>query len=177
MTRASILIWRTIGWQHGVYGQTDSGQIVPGIPDCRAIRHFWRRFSGCLAWGKFELVFVAQILIDLGTCLLIADLARRMIAGRWAGRVAFLLAALCPFLANYATAILTETLEVFFTALALDCAAAALIEGVKSGFKRRATGVGLCGQRLAGLLRPVFCCDRTAEFARRGRAVCGCRGP
>jgi len=65
-------------------------------------------------------------LFDVGSCLLIADLARRVIAGRCAGRVAFLLAALCPFLANYAAAVLTETLEVFFTALALDWAVAAL---------------------------------------------------
>jgi len=43
-----------------------------------------------------------------------------------AGRMAFVLAALCPFLANYAAAALTETLEIFSTALALDCAAAGL---------------------------------------------------
>jgi hypothetical protein len=39
-----------------------------------------------------------------------------------AAKAAFLLAALCPFLANYAAAVLTETLEIFFTALALDLA-------------------------------------------------------
>ena len=33
-----------------------------------------------------------------------------------------MLAALCPFLANYSAAALTETLEIFFTALALDFA-------------------------------------------------------
>ena len=52
---------------------------------------------------------------------LIADLARR-IASERAAKVAFLLAALCPFLANYSAAVLTETLEIFFTALALDLA-------------------------------------------------------
>jgi hypothetical protein len=36
------------------------------------------------------------------------------------------LTALCPFLANYTAAVLTETLEVFFTAMALDCAVAGL---------------------------------------------------
>ncbi len=51
-----------------------------------------------------------------------------------AGKIAFLLAALCPFLANYSAAILTETLEVFFTALALDCAIAAV--------GRTSTGLG-----------------------------------
>ena len=37
-------------------------------------------------------------------------------------KAAFLLAGLCPFLANYASAALTETLEIFFTAFALDLA-------------------------------------------------------
>src|ERR1700691_3550309 len=75
--------------------------------------------------GNFKAVMLSQILIDLGTCLLVADLKRRMVSER-AARIAFVLAALCPFLANYAAAELTETLEIFFTALALDCAVAAL---------------------------------------------------
>ena len=57
----------------------------------------------------------------MATCFLIADLARRLFSGR-AAQAGFLLAALCPFLANYAAAALTETLEIFFTALALDLA-------------------------------------------------------
>jgi hypothetical protein len=48
-----------------------------------------------------------------------------MLSGR-ASKAAFLLAALCPFLANYAAAALTETLEIFFTALALDLAVCGL---------------------------------------------------
>ncbi len=75
--------------------------------------------------GNFKAVLLAQILLDLATCLIVADLARRAVSDR-AARIAFVLAALCPFLANYAAAELTETLEIFFTALALDCAAAAL---------------------------------------------------
>jgi 4-amino-4-deoxy-L-arabinose transferase-like glycosyltransferase len=75
--------------------------------------------------GNFKAVMLTQILVDLATCLIVADLARRMVSER-AARIAFVLAALCPFLANYASAVLTETLEIFFTALALDCAAAAL---------------------------------------------------
>jgi 4-amino-4-deoxy-L-arabinose transferase-like glycosyltransferase len=68
---------------------------------------------------------LTQIVIDLGTCLILADFARRILGTR-AAQATFLLGALCPFLANYASAVLTESLEVFFTALALDCAAAAL---------------------------------------------------
>jgi 4-amino-4-deoxy-L-arabinose transferase-like glycosyltransferase len=75
--------------------------------------------------GNFKAVVLTQILVDLVTCLIVADLARRAVSER-AARIAFVLAALCPFLANYAAAVLTETLEIFFTALALDFAAAAL---------------------------------------------------
>ena len=57
--------------------------------------------------------------MDLGSCFLIADLARRAVSPRTAN-AAFVLAALCPFLADYAAAVLTETLEIFFTVLALD---------------------------------------------------------
>ena len=55
--------------------------------------------------------------VDVGTCLVIADMARRLLSPR-AAKTAFLLATLCPFLASYAAAALTETLEIFFTALA-----------------------------------------------------------
>jgi 4-amino-4-deoxy-L-arabinose transferase-like glycosyltransferase len=112
--------------EHGVYGQTESGQAVPGDTRLPGYPAFLAAIFWVFGAGKIEPVFVAQILIDLGTCLIVADLARRTVGSERAGRVAFLLAALCPFLANHATAILTETLEVFFTALALDCAAAAL---------------------------------------------------
>ena len=60
---------------------------------------------------------VVQCLIDLGTCLLVADLARRLF-GRRAGLVVLWLAALCPFTANYVAAPLTETLSLLCIALA-----------------------------------------------------------
>lgn len=100
--------------QHGIYGQTDSGQIVPSDTRLPGYPAFLAAIFWVFGVGNVRAVLVAQILFDLGSCLLIADLARRVIAGRWAGRVAFLLAALCPFLANYAAAVLTETLEVFY---------------------------------------------------------------
>jgi dolichyl-phosphate-mannose-protein mannosyltransferase len=73
----------------------------------------------------------AQVFIDVGTCFIIADLARRTTAGsghlssRQAATWAFALAALCPFLANYTAVPLTETLAIFFAAIALDLAVAA----------------------------------------------------
>jgi 4-amino-4-deoxy-L-arabinose transferase-like glycosyltransferase len=73
----------------------------------------------------YRAALVVQMSVDIGSCVLIADLARRLISPR-AARFAFLLAALCPFLANYAANALTETLEVFFTVLALDLTVAGL---------------------------------------------------
>ena len=72
----------------------------------------------------YHAVLLVQIVIDVAGCFFIADLARRTISER-AGRIAFLLAALCPFTANYTVAPLAETLSIFFVAAALDCAVAA----------------------------------------------------
>jgi len=87
----------------------------------RAHRHAPARISRFLAiifWlfgaGNFKAVMLAQIVFDLATCLIVADIARRMLSTR-AAKIAFLLASLCPFLANYSAAVLTETLEIFFT--------------------------------------------------------------
>ena len=111
--------------QHGIYGQTQLGQIVPSDTRLPGYPAFLAVIFGLFGSGNFKAAMLVQILIDLCTCLIVADLARRAISDR-AGRIAFGLAALCPFLANYAAAALTETLEIFFTALALDCAMAGL---------------------------------------------------
>jgi len=111
--------------QHGIYGQTELGQIVPADTRLPGYPAFLAAIFALFGLGNFRAAMLVQILIDLGTCLVVADLARRTVSDR-AARIAFVLAALCPFLANYAAAALTETLEVFFTALALDCAAAGL---------------------------------------------------
>jgi len=115
--------------QHGVYGQTQGGQPEKQLVPTDARLPGYPAFLAGIFWlfgiGNFKAVMLAQILVDLATCLIVADLAQRTVSER-AARIAFVLAALCPFLANYAAAVLTETLEIFFTALALDCAAAAL---------------------------------------------------
>jgi len=111
--------------QDGIYGLTQSGQIVPADTRLPGYPAFLAAIFGLFGPGNFKAVMLIQILFDLGTCVIVADLARRTVSDR-ASRIAFALPALCPFLANYAAAALTETLEVFFTALALDCAAAAL---------------------------------------------------
>ena len=85
----------------------------------------------------------------------IADMARRLFSER-AAKAAFLLAALCPFLANYAAAALTETLEIFFTALAFDLG----FRGIEYWRNRRGDAHAImargCGLSVGGaiLLRP-----------------------
>jgi len=112
--------------RHGVYGQTELAQIVPTDTRLPGYPAFLAGILWVFGLGNIRAVLIAQILLDLVTCLLIADLARRTVSGRLAARVAFALAVMCPFLANYAAAVLAESLEIFFTVLALDCAVAAL---------------------------------------------------
>jgi 4-amino-4-deoxy-L-arabinose transferase-like glycosyltransferase len=106
---------------HGVYGITNSGQVEPTLSRLPGYPAFLAAVFAIFGWSNFRAVLLIQVLFDLGTCFLIADLARRVFPER-AAKAAFLLAALCPFLANYAAAALTENLEIFFTALALDLA-------------------------------------------------------
>jgi len=66
-----------------------------------------------------------QLVFDVLTCFVVADIARRLFSGR-AACFAFLLTAFCPFLISYVATPLTECLEIFFTAAAVDCAVLAL---------------------------------------------------
>src|SRR4029077_8012001 len=86
-------------------------------------------------------VLVTQMFVDIGTCFVMADMTRRLLSPR-AAKAAFLLGALCPFLANYSAAALTETLEIFFTALALDFAIVGLdgLAGCGKGFAKPVLG-------------------------------------
>ena len=107
--------------QHGIYGLSGPKAISPTYTRLPGYPVFLALIFSIFGMEHYRAVLVVQLFVDLGTCFLIADLARRLISPR-AARVAFLLAALCPFLANYAAAALTETLEIFFTVVALDCA-------------------------------------------------------
>ena len=139
--------------QHGIYGITNSGQVVPTLSRLPGYPAFLAAIFAVFGLDNFKAVLLIQVLFDLGTCFLIADMARRLFSAR-AAQAAFLLAGLCPFLANYAAAALTETLEIFFTTLALDFALRELALGEVSR-PRRLNWVG-CGLSIAGaiLLRP-----------------------
>jgi len=107
--------------QHGIYGLSGLGDISPTYIRLPGYPAFLAAVFSTFGMEHYRAALLLQMFVDVGTCLLIADLALRLVSPR-AARFAFLLAALCPFLANYVANALTETWEVFFTALALDFA-------------------------------------------------------
>jgi 4-amino-4-deoxy-L-arabinose transferase-like glycosyltransferase len=109
---------------HGTYGLDAVGRIIPsdirtpGYPLFTAIVHLLGR-------GQTPLM-LAQIAVDLCTSVLAGMLAGMLAPASPSGRTrrrvmiaAVWLAALCPFLADYAAVNLTEVLTTFFTAIAL----------------------------------------------------------
>ncbi len=135
--------------QHGVYGLSS-----PQGPDATFVRLPGYPIFLLLTWvvagiEHYKAALIVQIVVDLLTCFVIADLARRIASDR-AARIAFVLTALCPFFANYASAALTETWAIFFAAFALDAAVAAFDNPLSTKLWM------VCGAALAGgvLLRP-----------------------
>jgi 4-amino-4-deoxy-L-arabinose transferase-like glycosyltransferase len=137
--------------QHGIYGLSGPDEISPTYIRLPGYPAFLAAVFATFGMEHYRAVLALQVLIDIGTCFLIADIARRLVSPR-ATKAAFLLAALCPFLASYAAAALTETLEIFFTVLAFDCAIAGL-ETLDESRLRPWLGCGLA-IGAAILLRP-----------------------
>ncbi len=102
---------------HGIYGRTLAGHAVPTLIRLPGYPLFLVLCFRLFGLEHYNAVMFAQVAIDLGTCLLIAALARRIWSPR-AGWWALWLAVLCPFTANYTATPLTETLELFSIALA-----------------------------------------------------------
>jgi hypothetical protein len=114
--------------KYGKYAMDIAGQPVPvdlrmpGYPAFLAILY---ALSGRNGENARLIVMLAQVLVDLASCLIIGALAvllllsintgltpkRAFTAGLW-------LAALCPLTANYVAVPLTEVWAMFFTALA-----------------------------------------------------------
>ncbi len=144
---------------HGIYGVTTHAGPVPTwirLPGYPAFLVAIWKITGI---EHYTAVLVTQVFVDVATCFVVADLARRIIrandleTAQWqAARAAFLMTALCPFLAIYTAAPLTETLAVFCAALALDAYVAGM-DGLPEG--RRYAWV-VCGMAIAFgiLLRP-----------------------
>jgi 4-amino-4-deoxy-L-arabinose transferase-like glycosyltransferase len=112
---------------HGVYGFTHpDGPVptwirLPGYPGFLALCFF--------LFGRehYTAVMLVQLVVDVASCFVVADLTRRMMNER-AGKIAFFLAVLCPFTANYVSSPMPETLSIFALAAAFWCLYRALDE-------------------------------------------------
>src|SRR5271167_1074141 len=113
------LAWNWL--KNGVYGFAVHGQLtpvdmrVPGYPAFLAAVF-------AVAGQSPRAAMLAQVVVDLATCFVIALIAARLAPENSRRRVALAglwLAALCPFTANYTAVVLTETPVIFFTALAI----------------------------------------------------------
>lgn len=105
--------------QHGIYGLSGPDEISPTYIRLPGYPAFLAFIFAIFGMEHYRAVLFVQMFVDLGTCFLCADIALRLL-GPKAAKIAFVLACLCPFLANYSAAALTETLEIFFTALGFD---------------------------------------------------------
>src|SRR5436309_163254 len=103
---------------HGIYGLTDAPDIRPTLIRLPGYPAFLAVMFSIFGQEHYRAVLIAQALIDTNTCLAIAALALELMNQK-AAKGAYLLAAFCPFLANYAAAPLTETLAIFCTTHAL----------------------------------------------------------
>lgn len=115
--------------KHHVYAMEVFGQITPvdlRMPGYPVFLAFVYAITGRTGPDARLWVMIAQTVVDLFSCVLIAILAATLLLmvneRNPPGRVltaALWLAALCPFTANYAAVTLTEVFAIFFTAAAL----------------------------------------------------------
>src|ERR1700734_3220786 len=113
------LAWNWL--KNGVYGFAVHGQLTPvdmRVPGYSAFLAAVFAFAG----NSPRAAMLAQVVMDLATCFLIALIAARLapeVARRRVGLAGLWLAALCPFTSNYTAVVLTETLTIFLTTLAI----------------------------------------------------------
>ena len=107
--------------QHGVYSFTPPpGPLLPTLIRLPGYPLFLMACFRIFGVEHYTAVIYVQCVIDLCTCLLMAALARRLFGQRAPDRVmlaALWLSALCPFMAIYTAAPLTEVLTLFCIAL------------------------------------------------------------
>jgi len=139
--------------KHHVYGMDVGGAItpvdlrMPGYPAFLAIIYALTGRTGSDA--RFW-VMLAQVLVDLLSCLAIAKLAALLACSssdaatnKRVYSFALWLAALCPFTANYAAVPLTEVFATFWTALACCALVVALRRARKPDFLLQSTRLPL----------------------------------
>jgi 4-amino-4-deoxy-L-arabinose transferase-like glycosyltransferase len=113
------LAWNWL--KNGVYGMTIDGHLTPVDMRVPGYPAFLAAVFG-LAGNSERAAMLAHIVVDMATCFVATLIAVRL-AGRDSrrrvGLAAFVMAALCPFTANYTAVVLTETLVTLLTALTL----------------------------------------------------------
>jgi hypothetical protein len=98
---------------HGVLTPVD--MRVPGYPAFLAVIF-------AVAGQSQRAVMFAQAFVDVATCFLVALIAARIAPAAYRRRAfiaALWLAVLCPFTANYTAVLITESVVIFLTALAI----------------------------------------------------------
>ena len=104
--------------EQGIYGLSGSVEVSPTYIRLPGYPAFLALVFAIFGLEHYRAVLGVQVAVDLATCFVTAAIARRTLGPR-AAKSAFVLGALCPFLADYSAAALTETLEVFATAACL----------------------------------------------------------
>ncbi len=153
--------------KHHVYAMTVGGRItpvdlrMPGYPAFLAIIY---ALTGRMGADARLWVMLAQIAIDLLSCMVIARLAALLTCSnedsapdKRVYSIALWLAAVCPFTANYAAVPLTEVFATFWTALACCALVIAIRRVPKPDFLWRGTYLPLgksveCSGLGAGLI-------------------------
>jgi hypothetical protein len=137
--------------QHGMYGISSDEGVLPTYIRLPGYPAFLAAIFAIFGVEHYRAALVVQMFVDIGACFVIAGIARRVVGAR-ASKAAFLLAAICPFTANYAACALTETLEIFVTALALHFALVGM-DSARLGNVRAWIGCGVA-TAAAILIRP-----------------------
>ena len=125
---------------HHTFGLTnDAGAFHPTLIRLPGYPAFIAIIFAIFGQDHFRAVMLTQMLFDLGTCFMVAAIVLRIAPADHGLQIfnfkfrnfqlAFLLAALCPFTANYVGTPLTETLSIFFTTASLLLAIIGLDEG------------------------------------------------
>jgi 4-amino-4-deoxy-L-arabinose transferase-like glycosyltransferase len=104
--------------EQGIYGLSGPVEVSPTYIRLPGYPAFLALVFAIFGLEHYRAVLGVQVAVDLTTCFVTAAIARRTLGPR-AAKSAFVLVALCPFLADYSAAALTETLEVFATAACL----------------------------------------------------------
>jgi hypothetical protein len=128
---------------HGIFGLTDNGLVRPTLIRLPGYPAFLVAIFTVFGKEHYTAVMVMQAFMDTNTCLVIATLALELMNER-AAKAAYLLAALCPFTANYVAAPLSETLSLF-------CLAHAFYYGVRGLKALEQEAEGTSGWHLWGV--------------------------